>query len=202
MRTRRVGASALLLEVDDPMAWFAELCRRRASGRLVAVEIVPAARTVLLDGVPDPAALATRLARWAPAAGADSAPCRLVEVPVVYGGPDLADVAERWGTTERGVVERLTGTEFRVAFCGFAPGFGYLTGLPPELAVPRLAAPRARVRAGSVGLAGRYAGVYPTASPGGWRLVGHTEVTLFDVHRDPPTLFTPGMRVRLVEVAG
>lgn len=199
VRIRRVGASALLIEVDDPRAWFAELWRRREAGEAVASEIVPGARTVLLDGVPDPAALAARLPGWAPGAGAAADSGALVEVPVTYGGPDLADVADLWGTSERGVVERLTQTEFRVAFCGFAPGFAYLAGLPPELAVPRLPAPRPAVPAGSVGLAAGYAGIYPTASPGGWRLVGRTTVRLFDVDRDPPALLPPGTRVRLVE---
>ncbi|GFJ90481.1 hypothetical protein Prum_041230 [Phytohabitans rumicis] len=95
-------------------------------------------------------------------------------------------------------VERLAGTELRVAFCGFAPGFAYLAGLPASWAVPRLASPRPRVPAGSVGLAGEYAGIYPTASPGGWRLVGRTDAVLFDVRRDPPALLAPGTRVRLV----
>jgi KipI family sensor histidine kinase inhibitor len=199
VRVRQVGASALLVEVDDPRAWFAELWRRREAGEAVASEIVPGARTVLLDGVPDPAALAARLPGWAPRAGAAADSGGLVEVPVTYGGPDLADVADLWGTCERGVIERLTRTEFRVAFCGFAPGFAYLAGLPPELAVPRLPAPRPAVPAGSVGLAGGYAGIYPTASPGGWRLVGRTTVRLFDVDRDPPALLPPGTRVRLVE---
>lgn len=206
MRVRRVGAAALLLEVDDPMAWFGELWRRRESGELSAVEIVPAARTLLLDGVPDPAALAARLPAWSPPplprdtpATGRTSDVRLVEIRVVFDGPDLADVADRWGTTGGGVVARLAGTEFRVAFCGFAPGFGYLTGLPPDLAVPRLPTPRSRVPAGSVGLAGRYAGIYPGASPGGWRLVGRTGATLFDVDRDPPALLAPGTRVRLVQ---
>jgi KipI family sensor histidine kinase inhibitor len=199
MRVRRVGAAALLLEVDDPMAWFGELWRRRESGELHAVEIVPAAGTVLLDGVPDPQALAAALTRWPPTVGAAAGTAALVEIPVAYGGPDLGDVAARWGTTERNAVARLASTEFRVAFCGFAPGFGYLTGLPPELAVPRLPTPRPRVPAGSVGLAGRYAGIYPSASPGGWRLVGRTDATLFNVDREPPALLAPGIRVRLVE---
>jgi KipI family sensor histidine kinase inhibitor len=95
-------------------------------------------------------------------------------------------------------VERLTGTELTVAFCGFAPGFAYLRGLSPAWAVPRLDAPRPRVPAGSVALAGEYAGIYPTAAPGGWRLVGRTDATLFDVRREPPALLAPGTRVSLV----
>ena len=91
-------------------------------------------------------------------------------------------------------MHRLTGTRFRVAFCGFAPGFPYLTGLPAELALPRLATPRPRVPAGSVALAGPYAGIYPGASPGGWLLVGRTDLVLFDVAADPPARLGPGTR--------
>jgi len=97
------------------------------------------------------------------------------------------------------VVERLVRTPLHVAFCGFTPGWAYLAGLPEELAVPRLDTPRAKVPAGSVGLADRYAGIYPTASPGGWRLIGHTDVTLFQPDRTPPALLVPGTRVRLVQ---
>ena len=93
-------------------------------------------------------------------------------------------------------METLTSTEFTVAFAGFAPGFAYLTGLPPELHVPRRATPRTRVPAGSVGLAGPFAGAYPRASPGGWQLVGRTDAVLFDVARNPPALLAPGARVR------
>ena len=107
-------------------------------------------------------------------------------------------MAGRWGTDEAGVVRRLVETPLHVAFCGFSPGFAYLAGLPPELAVPRLETPRHRVPAGSVALADTYAGIYPTASPGGWRLVGRTDAVLFDPDRDPPALLTPSTRVRLV----
>jgi KipI family sensor histidine kinase inhibitor len=200
MNVRLVGASALLVEVDQPLAWHDELVRRREAGDLSAEDIVPGARTVLVDGVPDPAALAARLPEWKPADPDAVSPAsgRLVEVEVVFDGPDLATVAGHWACAEEAVVQRLRDTEFRVAFCGFAPGFGYLTGLPDELAVPRLADPRTRVPAGSVGLAGRYAGIYPTASPGGWLLVGHTDARLFDVDARPPALLIPGTRVRFV----
>ncbi|MDH6465441.1 KipI family sensor histidine kinase inhibitor [Micromonospora sp. A200] len=201
MRIRPVGRHALLLDCDDPgqvEAWRAELWRRRDGGELTAVEIVPAAATVLLDGVPDPAAVAARIAGWAPRPVAAPAAVEQVEVPTGYDGEDLPVVAGHWGVTVPEVVRRLRETPFRVAFCGFAPGFAYLTGLPPEWAVPRLPSPRTRVPAGSVALAGPYAGIYPTASPGGWLLVGRTELTLFDVHADPPARLTPGTRVRLV----
>ncbi|MGC1209999.1 MAG: allophanate hydrolase subunit 1 [Micromonospora sp.] len=201
MRIRPVGAHALLLDCDDVdqmQAWRAELWQRRDTGELEAVEIVPAAATVLLDGVPDPTATAALIAGWTPRPGTTASAAEEVQVPTVYDGPDLPTVAAHWGVDVPAVVERLRRTEFRVAFCGFAPGFAYLTGLPAELAVPRLATPRPRVPAGSVALAGPYAGIYPTASPGGWQLVGRTDLVLFDVHADPPTRLTPGTRVRLV----
>jgi len=196
MRVIRMGADALLLEVDDPGAWYAELAGRRDRGELVATEIVPGAVTVLLDGVADAAGTARRLPGWAPSGSPGAVEGGLVEIPMGYGGDDLDDVAGFWGTTADGVVDILRRTEFRVAFCGFAPGFAYLTGLPDGLAVPRLPSPRTRVPAGSLGLAGPYAGIYPTASPGGWRLVGRTDARLFDVDRRPPALLVPGTRVR------
>jgi allophanate hydrolase subunit 1 len=199
MRVRPVGADALLLEVDDPPAWFAELWRRRADGEFAAVEIVPGARTILLDGLPDPASTAEFVRGLGAPPPADPGVPGVVEIPVEYDGEDLPAVADLWGTDGRGVVERLGGTDLRVAFCGFTPGWAYMTGLPEELAVPRLATPRSRVPAGSVALAGAYTGIYPTASPGGWRLIGHTDVRLFDPARDPPALLAPGTRVRLFE---
>lgn len=200
MRVSDVGRTALLIECDDGddvEAWRAELWRRRDCGDLSAVEIVPGARTVLLDGVTDPAETARRIMRWPPPAATGTAAGAQVTIPVVYDGDDLPWVAERWGLSIAGAVDRIAGTELRVAFCGFAPGFAYLAGLPAEWAVPRLANPRPKVPAGSVGLAGEYAGIYPTASPGGWRLIGRTEQVLFDVDRDPPALLVPGTRVRL-----
>lgn len=116
----------------------------------------------------------------------------------MYDGPDLDEVAGLWGTDRGGVVRVHTGTEFRVAFCGFSPGFGYLTGLPARLAVPRRDSPRPRVPAGAVGLAGEYSGVYPSPSPGGWQLIGHTELRLFDPDAEPPALLAPGTVVRFV----
>lgn len=203
MRIRPVGKHALLLDCDDPdqvQAWRAELWQRREAGELTAVEIVPAAATVLLDGVPDPTATAALIAGWTPRPATTAAAAEEVQVPTVYDGKDLPLVADHWGVDVPAVVDRLRRTEFRVAFCGFAPGFAYLTGLPAELAVPRLATPRPRVPAGSVALAGPYAGIYPTASPGGWLLVGRTDLALFDVHADPPARLAPGTRVRLVAV--
>ncbi|WP_245158957.1 allophanate hydrolase subunit 1 [Blastococcus sp. TF02A-35] len=167
------------------------------------VDLVPAARTLLvvLDRSPDESDLAA-LRRLRPVPPSDGPARDLVEVPVVFDGPDLADVAELTGRPVADVVAGLVGTSFTVAFGGFAPGFGYLTGLPEELHVPRRATPRTRVPAGAVGLAGPYAGIYPRASPGGWQLVGRTDLVLFDVDRDPPALLSPGTAVRLRAVGG
>jgi KipI family sensor histidine kinase inhibitor len=197
VKIRRVGASALLIEVDEPLAWFAALAEFRAEGHIEVAEIVPGARTVLLDGVPEPDRLAQLLHGWPAPTRTDESPARSVTIEVVYDGTDLDFVAASWNVSVEAAVQRIASTPFTVAFCGFAPGFAYLAGLPTELAVPRLASPRTRVPAGSVALAGEYAGIYPTASPGGWRLVGRTEATLFDVDREPPALLTPGTHVRL-----
>ncbi|MFE0453620.1 allophanate hydrolase subunit 1 [Streptomyces sp. NPDC058914] len=200
MRALPVGDDALLVEMDSGegvQALHAELLRRRAEGSLTVREIIPAARTVLLDGLED-------LARWVSeltAADIPPAPPRtdaVIELPVRYDGPDLADVAVHWGVPEREVARIHGATEFCVAFCGFAPGFGYLTGLPPRYDVPRRATPRTAVPAGSVALAGPYTGVYPRSSPGGWQLIGTTDAVLWDQARVPAALLAPGTRVRFV----
>jgi KipI family sensor histidine kinase inhibitor len=123
---------------------------------------------------------------------------RTVEIPVRYDGPDLAEVAALTGLPEAEVVRRHAGATYTVAFSGFAPGFGYLTGLDKTLYVARRDAPRQRVPAGAVAIAGEYTGVYPRPTPGGWRLIGETDVVLFDADRDPPALFGPGDQVRFV----
>lgn len=198
VQVRPVGRRALLVEVppDRVVRWHAALELLRHEG--LAREVVPAARTVLLDGLADPVGVRARvLAMTPPPLTATDGP--LVELAVHYDGEDLAEVARLWGTDPAGVVAVHTGTAFRVAFCGFAPGFGYLAGLPPHRHVPRRATPRTRVPAGSVALAGEWSGVYPTASPGGWQLIGSTSAVLFDVDREPPSLLAPGTRVRFVE---
>jgi KipI family sensor histidine kinase inhibitor len=121
-----------------------------------------------------------------------------LEVPVVYDGEDLGDVAAHLGVDRDEVVRRHTGTEWTVAFSGFAPGFGYLTPAEGTWDLPRRPSPRTRVPAGSVALAGGFTGVYPRESPGGWQLVGHTDVAVFDLARDPAALLRPGVRVRFV----
>ncbi|MFB7260022.1 5-oxoprolinase subunit B family protein [Streptomyces nojiriensis] len=205
MRTLVVGGGALLIELDsadEVAALHAELLRRRDAGELGPVrDLVPAARTVLLDGVRDPAALGARIARWevpplAPTQGPQ------VTVPVRYDGPDLVEVARLWGVAPREVPGIVGATAFRVAFCGFAPGFGYLTGLPERFRVPRRGTPRTAVPAGALALAGEYAGVYPRSSPGGWQLIGSTDAVLWDPDREPAALFAPGVRVRFTQEDG
>lgn len=200
MRTLPVGDSALLVEVDsgqEAQDLHAELLRRRADGSLTVREIVPAARTVLLDGLDDPAA-------WAAGLTASAVPATAprthepIELPVRYNGPDLAEVAAHWGVSREEAARIHAGTEFTVAFCGFAPGFGYLTGLPAGYDVPRRTTPRTAVPAGAVALAGPYTGVYPRSSPGGWQLIGTTDAVLWDHARMPAALLSPGARVRFV----
>jgi KipI family sensor histidine kinase inhibitor len=123
-----------------------------------------------------------------------------VEVPVTYDGEDLADVATALGCDVAEVVRRHTAEQWTVAFCGFAPGFGYLSGASGAWDVPRRPSPRTRVPAGSVALAGEFSGVYPRESPGGWQLIGRTELAVFDLQRDPPALLLPGTPVRFVDV--
>lgn len=204
VRPLPAGADSVLLETPDgeyAEALHAELLRRRAEGRLAEVtEIVPAARTVLVCGLSDPRGFAAEVARWrvAPVTRCGGG---AVELPVRFDGPDLAEVAGLWGVGEAEVADIVTATPFRVAFCGFAPGFGYLTGLPEGLRLPRRATPRTRVPAGSVALAGPYAGVYPRTSPGGWQIVGTTDATVWDPARDPAALLAPGTNVRFAVAA-
>jgi KipI family sensor histidine kinase inhibitor len=196
-RVLRYGDRALLVEVADLAAVAAVRVGLERSPLPGQRDLVPAARTVLvvLDRPPSDLDVATlrRLPAVPEAVGGTDA---AVELPVVFDGADLAEVARLTGMDAGDVVRLLTTIELTVAFCGFAPGFGYLTGLPDELHLPRRATPRTRVPAGSVALAGPYAGVYPQASPGGWQLVGRTDAVLFDVDREPPALLTPGTAVR------
>lgn len=201
MRPLPMGDRALLVELadgEDAGAFHAELLRRRAAGTLPAIgEIVPAARTVLLDGLDEPGRFARELAEWkVPPLHARVED--VIGIPVRYDGPDLAEVAALWQVSEEEVAGIHSATEFRVAFCGFAPGFGYLTGLPEQYAVPRRGTPRTSVPAGSLGLAGPYTGVYPRSSPGGWQLIGTTDAVLWDPARVPAALLAPGTRVRFV----
>jgi allophanate hydrolase subunit 1 len=184
-----VGRDAVLVEVASPQE--AVSLATWARGRALATDVVPGAETVLFDGVGDPARLTEVLAGWRPGEGRTGPE---VEVMVTYDGPDLPFVAEQWGCPVEEVVARHQATPFVSAFCGFTPGFAYLSGLEHD--VPRLATPRTRVPAGSVALAGRWCGVYPGESPGGWRVIGRTDAVLWDPGRAQPALLAPGVRVR------
>lgn len=162
------------------------------------VDQVPAARTLLLRVREDADPGALPIERWwaARSASAVDTDDREVVLAVDYDGADLADVARLTGLTVDEVVARHTGVRYTVAFGGFMAGFAYLVGLDPVLRVPRLDSPRERVPAGSVAIADDFSAVYPAATPGGWRLLGRCEQTLFDVDRDPPALLQPGTHVR------
>jgi KipI family sensor histidine kinase inhibitor len=132
-------------------------------------------------------------------------PPRTMEISVNFEGdhgPDLNDVARHTGLSPERVVELFSAAEYLVYFVGFATCFPYLGGLPPELATPRLSAPRKQVPEGSVAIGGSQAGVYPLASPGGWRLIGRTSLRLFDAQAEPPAMLRMGDRVRFVPEAG
>lgn len=203
MRALPVGRRALLVETSDQetaLALYAEIERRRQTGwQKSLVDVIPAARTVMLDGLDDPAAVASELETWRPSSlGALTGP--LAEVPTVYDGPDLDEVAQCWGMTRREAAATHIATAFYVAFCGFSPGFAYLAGLPSCLAVPRRPSPRPAVPGGAVALGGEHTSIYPRRSPGGWQLIGRTDVAVWDEDRDPAALLRPGTRVRFVEV--
>jgi KipI family sensor histidine kinase inhibitor len=125
-----------------------------------------------------------------------------VEIGVHYDGDDLTEVAQLVGLTTAEVIAAHTGQSWTVAFCGFAPGFGYLHGENARLRVPRRDRPRISVPAGAVGLADEWSGIYPRPGPGGWQLIGRTTQILWDLDRTPPALLQPGTRVRFVEVDG
>ena len=124
----------------------------------------------------------------------------IVDIPTRYDGPDLPEVAIKTNLTPAGVIEQHAGREYLVYCVGFAPGFTYCGELPEEIAVPRLASPRLRVPAGSIGIAGRQTGIYAVESPGGWNLIGRTGLRLFDSTADPPARFKPGDRLRFVPI--
>ena len=202
MRLLPCGTTSVLVELDDRdevPALYAALVRDRPAG---VVEIVPAARTVLLVTDPGVTSLtavsdAVRQMTLRPElVGAGE----LVQIPVTYDGADLDEAARALGIATSDLVRRHTEQEWTVAFCGFAPGFGYLTSSGWVGEVPRRPSPRTRVPAGSVALAGEFTGVYPRDSPGGWQLIGRTEVSVFDPSRSPAALLRPGDRVRFVNV--
>ena len=194
---RPCGSRALLFEVGSAAEVAAIVSAVRAAELPEVTELVPAARTVLVEVTSGASLDRVRdAARSADPAAGGSGTGTLHTIPVTYDGADLELVARTAGISPDEVVDLHSGAEYSVDFCGFAPGFGYLSGLPEPLRQPRLESSRTAVPAGSVGIADVYSCVYPRRSPGGWRLIGRTDTVLFDPDADPPALFTPGDRVR------
>jgi KipI family sensor histidine kinase inhibitor len=200
VRFLHAGTSAVLIELETLEQVMGLDAALRSAPPEGTVDLVPAARTVLVvfdaatttveNVVADISGL--QISSVAGPAGP------LVEVPVVYDGEDLAEVAGLSGLSEEEVVARHLRAEYRVAFCGFAPGFAYIVGGDPALRVPRRRSPRTAVPAGSVALADEFTGVYPRQMPGGWQLIGRTGAVLWSLERDQPALLPPGTRVRFV----
>lgn len=187
------GPRAVLAEFDSLAAVMQAASAWRTADRSGVVDIVPAARTVLVvhDATFDREWLHEPLTTTSRATTGD-----LVTIEVVYDGEDLATVAAELQMSTDEVVRLHSAAEYTVAFCGFMPGFAYLTGLDPRLLLPRRATPRTRVPAGSVAIAAEFSAVYPRESPGGWHLLGRTDAPMWVDDREPPALLPPGTRVR------
>ena len=205
------GEHAVLVEVGglDDVLPFADAVRNAVAARAPEltdiVDIVPAARTVLVVVADDvPIAPVREALAVLQTAETGKAPIseEVVEIPVRYDGPDLQEVSKITGLSVPEIIAAHTGSDWRVAFGGFAPGFAYLSWGDPQLAVPRRREPRPSVAAGSVGLAGEFSAIYPRSSPGGWQLIGQTDVVVFDAARQPPALLQQGMTVRFIEAHG
>jgi KipI family sensor histidine kinase inhibitor len=199
------GERGLLRSFQGPIA-EANATARAASEALRAeafpevADVVPGARTVLVELTPgvEPSEALLRALEAEPPRTFATTEGALHEIAVNYDGEDLPSIAALRNMKPEDVIELHMSVEYTVAFIGFQPGFPYLLGLPERLAVPRLPSPRVKVEWGSVAIAGEYTGIYPAATPGGWRLLGYTDVVLFDAARTPPSLLAPGDRVRFV----
>lgn len=201
---RPVGDHSVLLELESNATVHAVAAAARECFGDRLVEVVPGHTTLLLvchagSVTADFSELATVALvsseqRGENAAGSSEA--KVVSIPVRYDGEDLTAVAHALGIDREGVIELHCSPRYTVAFMGFAPGFPYLLGLPRELELPRLEVPRLQVAAGSVAVAASYCGIYPRNSPGGWNLLGQTDVELFNPASDPPALLAPGDHVR------
>ena len=199
IKATAAGDTALLLDTNDPPAWLAAAIAAAAWPGVR--EVVPGAQTVLViteSGSVPLDQLAAAVSSL-PVLEPEASQTGLVEIPVSYDGADLADVAELAQLTVQEVIERHSGGLYTVGWLGFAPGFGYLTGLDQRLAgVPRLGTPRLAVPGRLVAIAAGLAAVYPSHSPGGWRLLGRTTVRTWDIDREPAALFAPGTKVRFI----
>lgn len=202
MRILPVSLDAMLVELESLEATLALFDVLQAEPIEGVTELVPAARTILVRFDPSvcrPEGLATRLAGWQGGQRQREAGT-LLRLPVRYDGEDLAEVAAHLGLSVDELIRRHAAATWQVAFTGFAPGFAYMTSDDPIFDVPRRASPRTQIPAGSVALAGRFCGIYPRTSPGGWQLLGTTGVPMWDLRRLPPALLQPGGRVQFVDV--
>ncbi len=193
MKLLPYGPRAVLAEFDSLAEVMHAASAWRESAPAGVLEVVPAAQTVL---VVHDATFDREWLREPLPPSASSAIGELVTIDVVYDGEDMAAVASELHMSTAEVVEMHSAAEYSVAFCGFMPGFSYLIGLDPRLTLPRRATPRTRVPAGSVAIAAEFSAVYPRESPGGWHLLGHTDVAMWVDDREPPALLPPGTRVR------
>jgi KipI family sensor histidine kinase inhibitor len=191
------GWQAALIECDpSEVSALGSKCLQSS----LFTEVVPAECTVLVCWNDDLSI--SQIENLASGVTADTAATkgRLVEIPVTYDGQDLEEVAKLTGLTKSEVVEIHSSTIFNAAFAGFAPGFMYCTGLPEVLHLPRRATPRVAVPAGSLAMADTYTAIYPLNSPGGWNLIGTTDIKMFDAGAEQPSLLLPGDRVKFVSV--
>ncbi|MBB4232603.1 urea amidolyase family protein [Rhizobium mongolense] len=203
LRFLPAGSDALLVELDDLETTLALLDAFQDDRPDGVVELVPAARTLL---VRFDANVTNRLALVDAIACIDlstksSRHGETFEIPLTYDGEDLNDVAELLGWSVEELIRRHTEATYTVAFTGFAPGFAYMTSDDPAFDVPRRKSPRVRIPAGSVALGGKFGGIYPTDSPGGWQLLGRTPLKMWDTSRSRAALLAPGDRVRFCDMA-
>jgi len=203
-----LGERAVVLELEPPLSLTSQ---QRIWGLAQRLQDYPGVREVI-PGMNNLTVLLTdpesfvldaieRLQQWWEESESIELESRLIDIPVIYGGnhgPDLPFVAEHTGMTPRQVVECHAGAEYIVYFLGFQPGFPYLGGMPEKLNTPRHAEPKLAVPSGSVGIGGSQTGIYPLITPGGWRIIGHTPLRMFDPQQSPPTLLRPGDKVRFV----
>ncbi len=201
-----VGPRTLLVELPDLTETLVLFDALNANSIDGVAEIVPAARTLMVRthaGVQADGALARAILdrRPPPGTAAPENTAPVIELPAIYDGEDLDEVASLMSLPVAEVIAAHKAATWQVAFCGFAPGFAYMTCDDARFDIPRRSSPRTRIPAGSVALAGKFSGVYPLESPGGWQLIGRTEVPMFDLNRTPPALLAPGQRVRFVERA-
>ncbi len=206
-----LGDDAVLVTFADRISWDVGVVVRTVANRIRATrlksvtDVVPAYTTlaVYFDSARVPfASIAASLAPIIELGGLEELKDQgLIEIPVIYDGPDLAEVAERTGLTIEAVIDRHVSRTYRAYASGFQPGFAYLGDLDASLALPRRSAPRVRVPPGSVAIAGAQTAIYPLQTPGGWHLIGSTSTVMFDANRNPPALIRPGDSVRFIRKA-